>query len=132
MKKLFIITLITLVGLCSCKRGRSSLRHILRPAHRAVNLSNEDDSQNSFSKDFTPKILSKEELSDSAEFKCYHVKIQLPQDTMCYLAFNRVGLPGLIDIETVSSAKVTADFYLHNDTANKINSATWFYKNGLP
>lgn len=103
----------------------------MRPANQATKL-NKDKKRISDTPNLTPKVLFKEELADSAEFKCYHVKLQLPEDTMCYLIFNRVGLPGIIGIENTPYAKVTADFFLHNDTVNKYDSAVWVYKNGIP
>ena len=129
MKKLGVIILIALVGLCSCKRGNASWHHLLRPASKAANIK-EDKQAASYTMDLTPKVLFKEELADSAEFKCYHVKLQLPEDTMCYLVFNRVGLPDVIGIEEIPYAKVKVDFFLHNDTINKYDSATWIYCNG--
>lgn len=131
MKNLGVIILIALVSLCSCKRGNTSWHHLLRPASKALDIK-EDKQAASYTMDLTPKVLSKEELADSAEFKCYHVKLQLPQDTMAYLALNRVGLPGVIGIEDIPYAKVEVDFFLHNDTVNKYDSAVWVYKNGIP
>lgn len=130
MKNLGVIILIALVSLCSCKRGNTSWHHLLRPASKTLNIK-EDKQAASYTMDLTPKVLSKEELADSAEFKCYHVKLQLPQDTMAYLALNRVGLPGVIGIEEIPYAKVEVDFFLHNDTVNKYDSAVWVYKNGI-
>jgi len=131
MKNLGVIILIALVSLSSCKKGNTSWHHLLRPASKALDIK-EDKQSASYTMDLTPKVLSKEELADSAEFKCYHVKLQLPQDTMAYLALNRVGLPGVIGIEEIPYAKVEVDFFLHNDTVNKYDSAVWGYKNGRP
>lgn len=131
MKNLGVIILIVLLSLCSCKKGNASWYRLLRPARMALFIK-EDKQTASCTIDLTPKVLSKEELADSAEFKCYHVKLQLPQDTMDYLALNRVGLPGVIGIEEIPYAKVEVDFFLHNDTVNRYDSAVWVYKNDPP
>ena len=131
--KTWAFILIALVSLCSCKRGyAASWFRLLRPASKVITIVKEDKQTASCTIDLTPKVLSKEELADSAEFKCYHVKLQLPQDTMAYLALNRVGLPGVIGIEEIPYAKVEVDFFLHNDSVNRYDSAVWVYKNDPP
>ncbi|MBO7145385.1 MAG: hypothetical protein J6W13_11250 [Salinivirgaceae bacterium] len=131
--KTWAFILIALVSLCSCKRGyAASWFRLLRPASKVITIVKEDKQTASCTIDLTPKVLSKEELADSAEFKCYHVKLQLPQDTMAYLALGRIGLPGVIGIEEIPYAKVEVDFFLHNDTVNRYDSAVWVYKNDPP
>lgn len=131
--KTWAFILIALVSLCSCKRGyAASWFRLLRPASKVITIVKEDKQTASCTIDLTPKVLSKEELADSAEFKCYHVKLQLPQDTMAYLALGRIGLPGVIGIEEIPYAKVKVDFFLHNDTVNRYDSAVWVYKNEPP
>jgi len=131
--KTWSFILIALVSLCSCKRGyAASWFRLLRPASKVITIVKEDKQTASCTIDLTPKVLSKEELADSAEFKCYHVKLQLPQDTMAYLALGRIGLPGVIGIEEIPYAKVKVDFFLHNDTVNRYDSAVWVYTNNSP
>ena len=129
--KTWAFILIVLLSLSSCKKGNTSWHYLLRPANKATNIA-KDKQPASHTKEYEAEVFSKTELADSAEFKCYHVKLQLPQDTMAYLALNRVGLPGVIGIEDIPYAKVEVDFFLHNDTINKCDSAVCVYKNGIP
>ena len=131
MKKLGVIILIALVGLCSCKKGNNSWHHLMRPANKATNIA-KDKQPASYTKKYEAEVFSKTELPDSGEFKCYNVKIRLPKDTINYLPLIKIFLPGMIDIENIPYAKVDADFFMHNDTVNKYNSVIWVYKNGFP
>ena len=132
MKKLGVIILIALVGICSCKMGYASWHHLLRPASKVITNVKEDKQPASYTKKYEAEVFSQTELPDSGEFKCYYVKIRLPKDTINYLPFIKVFLPGMIDIENIPYAKVKADFFLHNDTINKYNSVIWIYKNNPP
>lgn len=130
MKRWGMIILVALLGLSSCKRGNNSWRYLVRSANQATNIE-KDKKDTSFTTSYGAKILSKTEPTDSAGFKCYDVKIQLPKNTANYLTFIKVGLPGMIGIEDVPLAKVKTEFYLFNDTVNRYNSALWVYEKGV-
>lgn len=130
MKRCLVIIVIVLLGITSCKRGDTSWRYLVRSANKAISIK-KNKKDTSFTSDYGAKILSKTKLPDSAGFKCYDVKIQLPKDTANYLTFIKVGLPGMIGIENIPHAKVKTEFYLLNDTVNKYNSALWIYEKGV-
>jgi hypothetical protein len=130
MKRWGVIVVIALLGLSSCKRGNTSWRSLMRSANQATNIE-KDKKDTSFTTSYGANVLSKTELPDSAGFKCYNVKIQLPKDTTNYLTFIKVGLPGMIGIEAVPHAKVKTELYLLNDTVNKYNSALWVFERGV-
>ncbi|MBO7143704.1 MAG: hypothetical protein J6W13_02635 [Salinivirgaceae bacterium] len=132
MKNLGVIILIALFSLSSFKMGYASWHHLLRPASKVITNVKEDKQPASYTKKYEAEVFSQTELPDSSEFKCYYVKIRLPKDTINYLPFIKVFLPGMIDIENIPYAKVKADFFLHNDTVNKYDSAVWVYTNNSP
>lgn len=130
MRKLGFILLIVLFSLSACRKGRG-LNRIIRHANRAFD-SKEEKQTESYVIEYDMQVLSKTELPDSGDFKCYSVKIRLPKDTTNYFPMIKVFLPGGIGIDDIRYAKVNVDFFLHDDIVNKYNSTTWAYNNGFP